>query len=132
LLSSALSHCIFRHRRAAAGPAVIDLCAKRQDGGACAGDTAPQLSGEIFVEETQTTPQVAQKAPYPVEVTAGTTYFWCACGRSRAQPFCDGSHKGTGLTPVRYTAVTTVKAYFCGCKHSKSMPMCDGSHKSLP
>ena len=49
-------------------------------------------------------PVVAQKAPYPVEVEAGKSYFWCACGRSKKQPFCDGSHKDTGFTPLRYDA----------------------------
>ena len=77
------------------------------------------------------TPVIAQKAPYPVEVTAGKTYFWCACGRSANQPFCDGSHKVTALTPVKYTAETDKKVFFCGCKHSKNAPLCDGSHQAL-
>ena len=77
------------------------------------------------------TPVITQKAPYPVEVTAGKTYFWCACGRSANQPFCDGSHKVTALTPVKYTAETDKKVFFCGCKHSKNAPLCDGSHKAL-
>lgn len=76
-------------------------------------------------------PEIAQKAPYAVEVTAGKTYFWCACGRSAKQPFCDGSHKGTGFEPVRYMAAADGRAWFCGCKHSAKAPMCDGSHKGL-
>jgi CDGSH-type Zn-finger protein len=77
------------------------------------------------------TPVIAQKAPYPVNVEAGKTYAWCACGRSQGQPFCDGSHKGTGLSPTIFKAPTTATVYFCGCKHSKAGATCDGTHKSL-
>jgi CDGSH iron-sulfur domain-containing protein 3 len=76
-------------------------------------------------------PIPAQKSPYGVQVEAGQKYFWCACGRSKTQPFCDGSHKGTGLTPVAYTAPKTEKAWFCGCKATGSVPLCDGSHNRL-
>ncbi|GAB4268808.1 MAG: hypothetical protein Kow0013_19880 [Pararhodobacter sp.] len=76
-------------------------------------------------------PIIAQKAPYPVEVEEGKSYFWCACGRSATQPFCDGSHKGTGLSPVKYTAEASKKAFFCGCKQSTKAPLCDGTHKAL-
>ena len=76
-------------------------------------------------------PIIAQKAPYPVEVEAGKTYFWCACGKSAKQPFCDGSHKVTSITPVQYTAEESKTVYFCGCKQSSKSPMCDGTHKSL-
>jgi CDGSH-type Zn-finger protein len=75
---------------------------------------------------------VAQKAPYGIDVEAGKTYFWCACGRSKQQPFCDGSHAGTGLQPVSYKAQAAQKLWFCGCKATKSQPFCDGSHKHLP
>ncbi|WP_096703140.1 CDGSH iron-sulfur domain-containing protein [Magnetospirillum sp. 15-1] len=74
---------------------------------------------------------IAQKAPYPVEVEAGKTYYWCACGRSKAQPFCDGSHKGTGFTPVAYTPDKAGTVYFCGCKATGNRPLCDGTHKTL-
>ena len=74
---------------------------------------------------------VAQKFPYVLEVEAGKTYFWCACGRSQNQPFCDGSHKDTGLTPKPFKAETSGKVAFCGCKGSGAAPMCDGSHKAL-
>lgn len=80
---------------------------------------------------SDTVPIIAQKAPYPVELEAGKTYFWCACGRSQNQPFCDGSHKATGLSPVRFTAEADRKAFLCGCKQSARSPFCDGSHKSL-
>ena len=77
------------------------------------------------------TPEIAQTAPYGVEVEDGKTYFWCACGRSKNQPFCDGSHKGTDFTPVKFTAEATKKVFFCGCKHTANAPLCDGSHSKL-
>lgn len=76
-------------------------------------------------------PQIAQKAPFPVELEAGKTYFWCACGQSKTQPFCDGSHKGTAFTPTRFEAAESKTAWLCGCKHSAQAPFCDGSHKGL-
>jgi len=59
------------------------------------------------------------------------TYYWCACGRSRNQPFCDGSHPGTGFAPVQFTVDERKKLWLCGCKHSGTAPYCDGTHKSL-
>ena len=76
-------------------------------------------------------PVVTQKAPFLVEVEAGKSYFWCACGRSANQPFCDGSHKGTGLAPQKFTAETDGRVFFCGCKASGNAPLCDGSHNRL-
>ncbi|WP_424831235.1 CDGSH iron-sulfur domain-containing protein [Ruegeria sp.] len=76
-------------------------------------------------------PIIAQKAPFPVEVTEGKSYFWCACGKSQKQPFCDGSHKGTGMEPVKFTAEESKKVFFCGCKHTDKLPLCDGSHSRL-
>jgi CDGSH-type Zn-finger protein len=76
-------------------------------------------------------PIPAQRGPYPVAVEAGKVYFWCACGRSKTQPFCDGSHNAVGLSPVQYRAEKTGQAYFCGCKTTKSKPLCDGSHNRL-
>ena len=73
----------------------------------------------------------AADTPFPVDVEAGKSYWWCACGRSRSQPFCDGSHKGTDFTPVEYTAEKSEKVWFCGCKHSAKKPLCDGSHKNV-
>lgn len=75
--------------------------------------------------------KIAQKGPYPVEVEEGKNYFWCACGRSQNQPFCDGSHSVTDLRPVKYTATKTGKVFFCGCKQSSKQPLCDGSHNDL-
>jgi CDGSH-type Zn-finger protein len=76
-------------------------------------------------------PRIAQKAPYPVEVQAGRKYFWCACGRSAKQPFCDGAHEGTGITPLAYTAEADRTVYFCGCKQTGKPPLCDGAHNAL-
>jgi CDGSH-type Zn-finger protein len=78
-----------------------------------------------------TTAVVAQKSPFGVNVEAGKDYWWCACGRSKKQPFCDGSHKETGFQPVRYTAKEAATLWFCGCKSTKSAPLCDGTHNTL-
>lgn len=74
---------------------------------------------------------IAQKSPYATEVKEGETYYWCACGRSKSQPFCDGSHEGTGIEPQPFTAEKTETVYLCGCKHSKNAPFCDGAHNDL-
>lgn len=76
-------------------------------------------------------PIIAKKTPYTVQVEGGKNYFWCACGRSETQPFCDGSHKGTEFTPVKYTAEKSEWLWFCGCKQTGTQPLCDGSHKNL-
>jgi CDGSH-type Zn-finger protein len=78
-----------------------------------------------------TEPVIAQKGPYALELQPGT-YWWCACGRSKTQPFCDSSHKQTtGFSPVKLEITTAQKVWFCGCKHSGNKPMCDGTHKKL-
>jgi CDGSH-type Zn-finger protein len=78
-----------------------------------------------------TEPKIAQKSPYAVQVEAGKCYDWCACGRSSSQPFCDGSHHGTGISPVKFDATESKTVYFCGCKHTANPPFCDGSHAKL-
>jgi len=78
-----------------------------------------------------TKPEIAAKAPAPVDVEAGKSYFWCACGRSKSQPFCDGSHKDTGFSPVKWTAEESKRVFFCCCKQTANQPLCDGSHKKL-
>ena len=77
-------------------------------------------------------PVIAQKNPFAVELTEGKTYFWCACGRSSRQPFCDGSHTATKFTSVRFVAEETGVAWLCGCKHTANPPFCDGTHGTLP
>lgn len=78
-----------------------------------------------------TAPKAPQLAPYPVDVEAGKTYFWCACGQSSKQPFCDGSHKDTSFSPVKWTAEDSKKVFFCGCKATGNDPLCDGSHNKM-
>jgi CDGSH-type Zn-finger protein len=76
-------------------------------------------------------PEIAQKSPFPVDVEAGKKYFWCACGKSERQPFCDGSHEGSAFTPLAYTATDAKTLYFCGCKRTAKAPLCDGTHNGL-
>ncbi len=73
-------------------------------------------------------PVRATDGPLGVEVEAGKTYFWCTCGKSATQPFCDGAHKGSSFTPLKYTATESKKIFFCGCKETNNAPLCDGSH----
>jgi len=74
---------------------------------------------------------IAGKEPIAVEVEDGKSYFWCSCGQSANQPFCDGSHKDTGFTPMKWTAEDSETKYFCACKQTAGQPFCDGSHKEL-
>jgi len=76
-------------------------------------------------------PIIAQKSPIPVDVEEGKSYFWCTCGRSDNQPFCDGSHKDTSFTPMKWTAEKSGKKFFCGCKMTDGQPFCDGTHNGL-
>lgn len=75
-------------------------------------------------------PVIAQKSPYPVDLAPGD-YWWCACGQSKNQPFCDGSHKGSAFTPVKFTVGAAEKKWLCGCKHTGTPPFCDGTHRTL-
>ncbi len=68
------------------------------------------------------------EAPFAVDVEAGKSYYWCSCGKSQQQPFCDGSHSGTDFSPVAYQAEESKTVYFCGCKVTGKQPLCDGSH----
>ena len=76
-------------------------------------------------------PVVAQKSPIVIDVEEGKNYFWCACGLSKNQPFCDGSHSTTAFTPVQWTATETGKQWFCACKATGNQPLCDGTHKTI-
>lgn len=75
-------------------------------------------------------PVIAAKLPAVLELEGGT-YFWCACGRSQNQPFCDGSHAGTGFTPIKLEIEESRRVALCQCKHTGNSPLCDGSHKDL-
>ncbi|MEW6133255.1 MAG: CDGSH iron-sulfur domain-containing protein [Pseudomonadota bacterium] len=75
-------------------------------------------------------PVIAQKAPYELELKPGT-YYWCACGRSKSQPFCDGSHEGTGFEPKEFVIAQKETVSLCGCKWTADPPFCDGAHESL-
>lgn len=73
-------------------------------------------------------PEIAQRGPYQVELVEGKKYFWCRCGRSQKQPFCDGSHAGTGIEPVSFVADASATVNLCGCKQTDDQPFCDGTH----
>ena len=75
--------------------------------------------------------KTAKNSPYPIEVVKGQTYYWCSCGLSENQPFCDGSHQSTELTPLEFVAAESKTIYFCGCKQSANAPRCDGTHTTL-
>ncbi len=75
-------------------------------------------------------PIIADKKPIVVELESGD-YWWCTCGASKNQPFCDGAHKGSGFTPLKFTVEETKKVALCACKHTANPPFCDGSHAGL-
>jgi len=77
-----------------------------------------------------TTPKIAQKGPYVLKESAGKK-AWCACGLSQNQPYCDGSHKGSGMHPIIIEITEEKTVAWCGCKHSQDQPYCDGSHNKL-
>jgi CDGSH-type Zn-finger protein len=76
-------------------------------------------------------PVIAKRSPYVLTETHGER-FWCACGRSKGQPYCDDSHEGTGIEPVQVMIDKVHKVAWCGCKHTKTPPYCDGSHSKVP
>ena len=80
---------------------------------------------------TSSPPIIAAKTPIKVELEEGKDYYWCACGKSKNQPFCDGSHAGTNITPLKFTAEKTGPTTLCQCKASANAPFCDGTHASI-
>jgi len=76
--------------------------------------------------------QIAAREPCAVELTEGKNYFFCTCGKSTKQPFCDGSHSGSSFEPHKFTAEKTGKAWLCQCKRTSKTPFCDGTHSKLP
>jgi CDGSH-type Zn-finger protein len=76
-------------------------------------------------------PTVAGRKPMMVEVEEGKSYWWCACGQSTTQPFCDGKHKGSGFSPIEYKAAASEEVWFCTCKQTSTAPLCDGAHKRM-
>ncbi len=75
-------------------------------------------------------PVIAAREPAVLELEPGT-YYWCACGRSQDQPFCDGSHQGTGIEPLAFEITEKKQVALCQCKHTATPPWCDGSHQKL-
>ena len=75
--------------------------------------------------------EIGGREPIIIDVVAGESYWWRRCGRSKSQPFCDGSRKGTGFEPMEWTATRNRPMQFCTCKRTKSPPFCDDSHKGL-
>ncbi len=73
--------------------------------------------------------KIAAKQPVMVSLAPGN-YFWCACGESKNQPFCDGSHRDTEFTPVQFKITEKQDVWLCQCKQTKNYPYCDGSHKN--
>ncbi|WP_193213550.1 CDGSH iron-sulfur domain-containing protein [Luteolibacter marinus] len=75
-------------------------------------------------------PRVCDNKPIGLEVEPGV-HWWCSCGHSSHQPFCDGSHKGTGMQPVKFETTAKTTVWWCLCKHTKTPPLCDGTHKKF-
>lgn len=77
-----------------------------------------------------TDPVIADTKPVVMQLEPGT-YYWCSCGQSQNQPFCDGSHKDTGFTPLKFEVAEARQVALCNCKHTQNVPFCDGAHAKL-
>jgi mannose-6-phosphate isomerase-like protein (cupin superfamily)/CDGSH-type Zn-finger protein len=84
------------------------------------------------MSDIKTRPVIANRKGYYWELKAGKRYLWCSCGRSKSQPFCDGSHVGSGFLPIAFKAERDEDVIFCGCKQTGTGPFCDGAHSNLP
>ena len=94
----------------------------------CVIDNKVLNRSQLIERVNMTKGQRAGDGPIAVEVEQDKSYYWCACGLSKKQPFCDGSHNGTEFKPLPYKALETKKMFFCACKQTEGQPFCDGSH----
>jgi len=94
----------------------------------CVIDNKVLNRSQLIERVNMTKGQRAGDGPIAVEVEKDKSYYWCSCGKSSKQPFCDGSHQGSEFTPVVYKAEETKKVFFCACKQTNNQPLCDGSH----
>ena len=94
----------------------------------CVIDNKVLNRSQLIERVNMTKGQRAGDGPIAVEVEKDKSYYWCSCGKSSKQPFCDASHKGTEFTPVAFKAEETKKMFFCACKQTDGQPFCDGSH----
>ena len=94
----------------------------------CVIDNKVLNRSQLIERVNMTKGQRAGDGPIAVEVEKDKSYYWCSCGKSSKQPFCDGSHQGSKFTPVAYKAEETKKVFFCACKQTNNQPLCDGSH----
>ncbi|MEZ5500533.1 MAG: CDGSH iron-sulfur domain-containing protein [Steroidobacteraceae bacterium] len=119
---------VLRRRRVPRGRAWIDRAQRRTQ----ATDRWRSRQEAHEAMNAQVKPEIARLKPYLAEVEAGKAYFWCACGRSKKQPYCDGSHRGTGLEPRKFVAAVSEEVLLCACKQTGTAPFCDGAHTNLP
>ena len=94
----------------------------------CVIDNKVLNRSQLIERVNMTIGQRAGDGPIAVEVEKDKSYYWCSCGKSSKQPFCDGSHQGSEFTPVVYKAEEAKKVFFCACKQTNNQPLCDGSH----
>jgi CDGSH iron-sulfur domain-containing protein 3 len=98
----------------------------------CHSDTYPSsgVTTAATIKKIMSQPVIAKKSPFVLPMQPGT-YHFCTCGQSKGQPFCDGSHKGSGFAPKAVTLTEAKTVAWCGCKHSANGAFCDGTHAKL-